>query len=337
MKRSSFFKTACALVMAAFILASSAWAEPWKFGVMSDTQWANPADAANNPGTVAVGIINQLNAQFINHGVKFVLQVGDLDDKETNYTGLPSSPRLGISTRAAAAQALYNAGIGFFPLRGNHEGTAIAAPEVQTYFPQTRGLGSNVVGATNFSSPSANLNGLSYSFDYENARFMLLDQFTPTDGKASNGATYNQGDNAIASQQTWISSALAGKPSGGHAFVFSHKQLFGGNHTDTLFNTAANNAAQQNAFIGSLDANNVGYLFSGHDHMHNRSVVTSPDGASKLNQIICASDSYKFYTPVALASHGTDPVGPATPTPAWPAKTASWRSPRNFGAPAITS
>ena len=314
MKKIFGFKTVIALALAFTMLmgVSWTWAEPWKFGVMSDTQWANYLDAANNPGTVAVGIINQLNQQFIQEKVKFVLQVGDLDDKETNYTGLPQSPRLGISTRAAAAQALYDAGIGFFPLRGNHEGSILAGPEVQSYFPQTQG-GVNSVGATNFSSPSANLAGLSYSFDFNNARFMLLDQFTPTDGKASDGSTYSQGNNAIASQQPWISSTLSSRPANTHAFVFSHKQLFGGNHSDTLFNTAASNAVAQNAFIGSLDAGNVGYIFTGHDHMHNLSLVTSPDGASQVHQVICASDSYKFYTPVPLANHGTDPAGTGYP------------------------
>ncbi len=145
MKKLFCIKTVIALALAFTMLTgvSLTWAEPWKFGVMSDTQWANAADATNNPGTVAVGIINQLNQQFIHQEVKFVLQVGDLDDKETNYTGLPSTPRLGISTRAAAAQALYDAGIGFFPVRGNHEGSSTAALEVQSYFPQTRGLGNN--------------------------------------------------------------------------------------------------------------------------------------------------------------------------------------------------
>jgi hypothetical protein len=271
---------------------------------------------------VAVGIINQLNGEFISHGVRFVVQVGDLDDKETNYSGLPQSPRLGVSTRAAAAQPLYDAGVGFWPLRGNHEGSATAALEVQSFFPQTRTVttggtegtftrtgGSTFSLGTNFTSPSVNLNGLSYSFDYNNARFVLLDQFTPTDGKASDGSTYSLGNNAISSQQPWISSVLGGKPADSHAFVFSHKQLFGGNHADTLFNSAASNAAQQNAFVASLDAAGVGYLFSGHDHMHNVSVVTSPDGDSQVRQIINASDSYKFYTPVALANHGTDTVG----------------------------
>jgi hypothetical protein len=31
--------------------------------------------------------------------------------------------------------------------------------------------------------------------------------------------------------------------------------------------------------------------------MHHRSIVTSPDGSASVQQIICASNSYKFYTP----------------------------------------
>ena len=31
--------------------------------------------------------------------------------------------------------------------------------------------------------------------------------------------------------------------------------------------------------------------------MHNRAIVTSPDGNSKVHDIITASDSYKFYIP----------------------------------------
>ena len=70
MKKLFGIKTVIALALAFAMLmgVSWAWAEPWKFGVMSDTQWSNAADAANNPGTVAVGIINQLNQQFIDHG-----------------------------------------------------------------------------------------------------------------------------------------------------------------------------------------------------------------------------------------------------------------------------
>jgi len=35
----------------------------------------------------------------------------------------------------------------------------------------------------------------------------------------------------------------------------------------------------------------------GHDHMHHRSIIASPDGTAKAEQIICSSNSYKFYIP----------------------------------------
>ena len=37
------------------------------------------------------------------------------------------------------------------------------------------------------------------------------------------------------------------------------------------------------------------YYISGHDHHHSESIVTSPDGRNAVHQIICASDSNKFY------------------------------------------
>ena len=129
---------------------------------------------------------------------------------------------------------------------------------------------------------------------------MLLDQFTPTDGKASNGAAYDVNNNAIASQQSWISSTLSGRPADTQAFVFGHKGLITENHTDVLLgaNPCANPAAQ-NGFIGSLQDNGVRYYIGGHDHMHDRAIVASPDGAKSVQDIVCASDSSKFYGPKA--------------------------------------
>ena len=93
------------------------------------------------------------------------------------------------------------------------------------------------------------------------------------------------------------------------AFVFSHKNLLGQNHKDNEFGSSNDaNPSLQNAFIGSLAANNVKYEISGHDHMDYRSVVTSPNGTSSVQQVICASDSYKYYTPTGPYSTRETPV-----------------------------
>lgn len=264
----------------------------WKFGVMADTQWKANVDGLN-PGTCAVGIVNALNAQFIGQGVKFVIQVGDLVDVENDALN-GDATRRNLPVRAAAAQALYDAGIGFYPLRGNHEGSQLAAAEFRTLYPQSRGTGGNVFGAAEFTSPFFKLDGLSYSFDFNNVRFMLLDQFTRTDGTNYLGSVNNN----IVDQLTWIDDTLANRTSDTHAFVFSHKNLIGQNHTDVLFGSdPTSNAPARNAFIGSLKDNGVRYQIGGHDHMHNRSIIMSPDGAASVSQLICASNSYKFYIP----------------------------------------
>jgi hypothetical protein len=282
--------------------------KPWKFGVMADTQWTKNLDGAN-PGTCAVGIIELLNMEFIKRGVKFVIQVGDLVDAEDNASNGFAGQR-NMPVRASAAMALYDAGIGFFPLRGNHEGSTTAANEFCSLYPQSRGLGDNVGGAHEFSSPSNALDGLSYSFDVNNVRFVLLDQFARRDGSifngtaaqylspASTGPSTALVANNIVDQQPWIDDRLGSRRKDSHALVLAHKNLIGQNHVDTLFgaNPSANPVAR-NAFIGSLANNGVRYTFGGHDHMHHRSIVTSPDGLASVKQVICSSDSYKFYYP----------------------------------------
>ena len=275
----------------------------WSFGVMGDTQWTLATDpAGNNSNGVPLSIINQINQQFINIGVKFVIQVGDLTENGNDAD---------VAMRATAAQALYNAGIGFFPMRGNHEtnakpanGYAIAA--FQTNFPQTQCLG-KTYGVTNCNSPlsvSSDLTGMSYSFDYgpagSNARFVVIDNWA-TPSKRVDAAGYQYGY-SISDQQAWISSRLDKNTRGvRHAFVFSHQPLIAENHQDSVFSGYTNaNQDMQNAFLYNLQDNNAKYFISGHDHIHQRSIITSPDGISKIQELICASNSSKFYTPKPL-------------------------------------
>ena len=290
----------CAVVLATLTLltlgAGEASASPFKFGVMSDTQWvdtgvpncpASPTcnDTTNNPNTVAASIINPLNQKFIDAGVKFVVQVGDLVDVYSSAS---------MAYRASLAQPLYNAGIGFFPLRGNHERDYAAVSDVKNNFPQMTGAG-NMFGATNYSAQGPN--SLSYSFDYGNARFVLLDQF-PTSGSGTRPASNATTISSL--QQDWITNTLAGKPAvDGQAFVFSHKNLIGANHTDTLFGANPSvDPTGQTAFINSIADNGVRYYMSGHDHIHQRSLIQAPGSTNTVQQIIGASDSNKFYIPL---------------------------------------
>ena len=314
MKRLSLIKAMFALTLAFAVLlgTTSAFAEPWKFGVMSDTQWPNSPDGKNP--NVAVNVINHINQEFIDHGVKFVLQVGDLDDTV-------GTNNINLDIRATFAQDLYNNGIGFYPLRGNHESSAAAAVRFQQIFPQTQTCNNNQTPnmvSTTIYGPQANTNGifcvgsnfasepdfegLTYSFDYDNTRFVLIDQFTMPSGTSHSVLNSTDVD--------WVSSRLSTKPANTHAFVFGHKGLITENHNDNLFGSTPDTSSGAtwpltNTFVNYLQNNGVRYYMGGHDHMHNRAIVTSPDGLSKVQNIIGASDSYKFYIPPTMATFNT--------------------------------
>ncbi|MDD4881996.1 MAG: metallophosphoesterase, partial [Gallionellaceae bacterium] len=187
-----------------------------------------------------------------------------------------------------------------FPLRGNHEGSQTAANEMPNRFPQTQG-GGNLFGVSNVvASDNLNLAGLSYAFDFGNVRIVMIDQFTRKNGSGADNNT------AVIDQLPWVDSVLASRPAGSHAFVMGHKNLIGQNHADCLFgsNSTANPAAR-NQFIGSLQANKVGLYMGGHDHMHHRSIIASPDGGARTEQMICSSNSYKFYIPKSTPNDTT--------------------------------
>jgi hypothetical protein len=265
----------------------------WSFGIMGDTQWSCPTDpAGKNPGGCAVSVINQLNDEFIAKGVKFVVQTGDL----TNVVGA------NMSARADAAQELYAAGIGFFPMRGNHDiyDGSYGIPALRSNFPQTQGT-SNTFGATNFSSPAiADLTGISYAFDYANTTFVILDDWATINKQVTvPGITNYPYGYSVGEQQEWISGRLDEATRGtDQAFVFAHHNLMGENHFDCLFTGYANsNLDMQNTFFNSLQSNDVKYFFSGHEHLYNRSLITSPDGSSVVEDIICSHDDPKFINP----------------------------------------
>lgn len=272
----------------------------WKFGLNGDTQWTTTDPAGTNPNGVPVSIINQLNSQFISKGVKFVIQVGDLTENGNDAD---------LAVRAGACRSLYDANIGFFGVRGNHEtyaspGNSFAIPVIKNYFPQHRGMG-NLFGDPNYNDFNScplhsDLDGISYTFDYQDVRFVMLDTWA-TPSKNASYVGYNFGY-TVADQQAWISQRLDKTTRGtDHAFVFTHQNLIGENHQDTLFAGYADaNPTWQNNFYQSMAANGARYFISGHDHIHQRSSIVSPDGRSTVEELICASCSSKFYTPKSL-------------------------------------
>lgn len=298
-------------------------ASAWSFGVHGDTQWTIEEDALN-PDYIAGSILTQVNNEFIKRGVKFVIAMGDMTDRAK-----PGA----MATRAGYAKPLYDKGIGFFPMRGNHETygwlynyspVEAEIKEMLDNFPQTQ---MEMFGAYNISSPTTldgkenkALKGLSYSFDYgpegSNARMVIVDTSDvtcETTEVSRNGVINPYWPKAchnypIPSQQEWVSNRLnKGSRNTTHAFVLSHYPPIAQNHIDSPFNPSTifgetsyylnNNLEAQNTFFESMDKNDVKYYLGAHDHIHQRSIINSPDSSARLQEIIAAGLSTKFYNP----------------------------------------
>jgi hypothetical protein len=242
-------------------MTSAALADPWSFGVISDTQ----DTIGTGVNSVATNIIAAVNQQMIARHVDLVLQPGDLGDDGS----VPS-----LTSRLAANAPLTAAGIPFYGLRGNHEDNGGG----QAYF-QANYIPTSSAGVTVNVAPDAT----SYAITYKSTTIVMLDILTADSASAMDSAT------------TWMNGVLT-TDSHQQAFVLQHKNLLGQNHKDNAFGSGNDsNPTQQNNFFRTLATNGVRYDISGHDHMNHRSIVTSPDGNYKVQEIISQSDSTKFY------------------------------------------
>ncbi|NLO24467.1 MAG: hypothetical protein GX116_09105 [Fibrobacter sp.] len=299
------------------------WANSsWSFAIMADTQWAlqkctlieatgdslcvsaDSLSGYRNPNSVSVDFIHQIQERLIlNHHVKFLVLLGDFGDAVDIKS---------VQTRATWAQELYDAKIGVFPVRGNHDEGPLNAREFLKVFPQTRDGEMNktppesmiwtdsaqihprlVPGSTpftvgsNFSSPAC-APGRSYAFEEEGASFVFIDIFMDEKLK------YCEAKDQI----TWIDSVLSAKPSKhSPAFVFSHKPLIGACHDDNLFGpTAASDSLNTVKFMETLVRNGVRIYIAGHDHLLQHSIIDEPgDGGLWIQQAIFPGASWKFY------------------------------------------
>ena len=239
---------------------------------MSDTQWTRRDGEGMNPNTIPAAVIKQLDQQFISKGVMFVVAVGDTVDS-------PGANCVNLHARALYAQDLYNAGIGFYPLRGNHDAkgalsgiefanafpqivpgvnagvnnntpssittSIINSPEALAKNPPAAKTGSTFTIGADFSAPSTNAsyNAHSYAFTYNNTTFLLLDQFDSSDKGEAGGQASKSGDrNSAAGEKS-------GKKSGGKKGNAGGKKDASGGKSET-----STIARQQSWIAGTLQA-----------------------------------------------------------------------------------
>ncbi len=266
------------LVFAALALLTlpSAFAEKWSFVVSgdgrSDTKHARPEDK-NGVNVVITGEIAQAT---MNEKARFLVWTGDLVGGSKGQEDFEKE----LLTWRGVMQPLYTAGIGVYPVRGNHE----------THCPQGVAVWNKVFSgmyALPQNGPSSEKN---LTFYVESGPVLLvgLDEYS-TPKPAIN--------------QSWLDETLAAhkKP-----FIFSagHEAAFmDGHHTDVL----DADPPKRDAFWNSLIKAGARTFFAGHDHLYDHMLITreGSNPGPELHQFVAGTAGAPFYAPGPYAGVNT--------------------------------
>jgi hypothetical protein len=240
------------LFMAALSIVCPAAAAEWRFAVVGDTRGASSTSPVN---TAALSAIAQSMA---GDGIDLVVVPGDL--VYGSSTDLGSQLSIWRTTMAP----LYNASIGVYPVRGNHE-TSGGVTAWRNAFPDLPQNGPTSPG---------NEQGLTYSVTHNNALFIGMDEYV-TSHRVN---------------QSWLDGVLAQQDRPPHVFVFGHEPAFSANHTDTLATYPTN----RDLFWDSLGRAGVPMYFCGHDHFYARGAVADSSG-NWVQQMIVGAGGAPFH------------------------------------------
>jgi len=214
----------------------------WKFAVVGDTHVTNNSDT-----------IKEMIPYFLQDSIKLILICGDIVEGGKMTTSAEFETELNMWQ--TIFQPLYDKGIGIYPIRGNHEDDA--ADDIAVWnkiFTGTKALPQN--------GPASETN-LSYSFTFNNALFVGLDNYI----------------NIHKVNQNWLNEQLVSNKQP-HVFVFGHEAAFKVFHTDCLDDFAT----ERNTFWKSLTNAGVKAYFCGHDHFFDATQIDDGDG-NKDNDI----------------------------------------------------
>ncbi len=194
--------------------------DSWRFAVFGDTH-VTPSQTS---------IPSEIVAALLEDGVSLVLVAGDLAEAGRGASLTQFRNQL-LAWREVFAP-LYAAGIGVYPVRGNHE--ADVANGLDTW---------KSIFSGSYAPPAngpAGEEGLTYSLVCNNARFIALDQYVAIH-------TVNQ---------AWLDTQLAADPDHPHVFVFGHEPAFKVFHSDCL----DADPLRRNTFWESLAAAGAGSI-----------------------------------------------------------------------------
>jgi len=253
---SSTQKSAFVLVVISVLLfggLSITTAQTVRFIVTGDTRGGD-----NGVNTTILGEIADAT---IAEGADFILITGDLVNGSGDQATLESQ----LTTWRNTMQDVYDAGIGVYPCRGNHDtGSKVAWDNV---FTGAYALPSN--------GPAGEEN-ITFSFTQDNVFVVGLDQYV-TDARVN---------------QTWLDTQFTSNEQP-HVFVFGHEPAFSVQHLDCLDDYPSD----RNTFWNSIAAEGGRTYFAGHDHFYNHTRLDDGDADpdDDLHQYIVGSGGAPLY------------------------------------------
>jgi hypothetical protein len=264
----------------ALTLSAASAGEPWRFIVAGDSQ--------GSFGGVNAPIFSDLVGEILRQDVDFVLFTGDLVVGErANFDRFEAQ----LWEWVRIMQPVYDAGIGVYACRGNHEVRDMWGAVAGT-MPNPGDNGAlrwlSVFGNPEHPQLLLPDNGplderhMTYAASHKNALIVGLDLYGGMDHWPAHGLN-----------QAWLDAQLE-QNTRPHVFVFGHEPAFRAFHFDCL----DAHPQRRDAFWKSLKRAGGRTYFCGHDHFYDHAVVDDGDGDpdNDIHQIIAGGAGGPLYT-----------------------------------------
>ncbi|RKY08653.1 MAG: hypothetical protein DRP56_03735 [Planctomycetota bacterium] len=226
----------------------------WKFIIVGDSRGGDNG--------VNTAILSEIAAEIVAQDAEFVLFPGDL----VNGSGDQATLQSQLTTWRDTMRPVYDAGIGVYPVRGNHDTGNLAA--WNNVFSGDYALPTN--------GPAGEV-GLTYSVSHKNVFVLALDQYI-TPHRVN---------------QSWVDAQLAANTNP-HIFALGHEPVFGTHRVGCL----DNDPAVRDAFWASLKNAGCRVYACGHDHFYDHAVVDDGDGNpdNDISQYIVGTAGAPIYS-----------------------------------------
>jgi 3',5'-cyclic AMP phosphodiesterase CpdA len=232
-------------------------APQWRFIVTGDSRSRGGDNGVN------IAILSELAAEIAKRQVDFAVFSGDLVNGYVDQMALESQ----LNTWRNIMQPVYDAGIGVYVVRGNHD---VGDPAGVTAW--------NNVFKDEFALPDngpADEKNLTYSIMHKNAFIVAVDQYV----------------RPRRVNQEWLDSQFASNTNP-HIFVFGHEPAFKVLHKDCLDDYPAD----RDAFWAGIENAGGRTYFCGHDHFYNHARVDNDgDPGNDIHQYLVGTAGAPLY------------------------------------------